>query len=333
MKNYTKKGRVCAQEEGSLSSILHTFTDKEKELPVPYQTGDSCFVLAMEKFSEVITDVSVLEMEYMTDIDNIIEEIQTWIKQELQEKTKTFKKRFDTAKSEYEKGLAKVASLQQQKVIPITKLYLAEIELSKLKKEYEESTYVLENHCEDIQQRVNFFIVEQLIRWFNSHKKLIGYSYGYLDDIKDYLKDLKLWCKEEEDLFLSHSQNRKEKREIIHTELEEKYVLDFIQTFSNFDLIQSISQAISQDIPANQIFSLFANMFRGYQLEVPQALAQYVQESSNENGESSLRRIQTIIRDNFDVIGTKLMEEGKKDSLVLLGQVLSSLEKPQTNTK
>jgi len=93
MKNYTKKGRVCAQEEATLSSTIHTFSDKEKEVPVPYQTGDSCFILGIEKFSEVLTDVSLLEMEFMSEVDNIIEQIQTWIKQELQEKTKTLKKK------------------------------------------------------------------------------------------------------------------------------------------------------------------------------------------------------------------------------------------------
>jgi len=201
MKNYTKKGKICAQEEESFSSMIRSFPDKEKELPVPYQTGESCFVLGMEKFSEVVSDISLLELEFLSEVDSIIEEIQTWIKQELQEKTKTLKKKFDVAKSEYEKGLTKTSSLQQQKVIPITKLYLAELELTKLKHAYEESNFELENHCEDIQSIVNFFIIQQLNTWFNSYKKLYGYSYSYVDDIKEYLKELKFWCKEEEDFF------------------------------------------------------------------------------------------------------------------------------------
>jgi len=204
---------------------------------------------------------------------------------------------------------------------------LAELELAKLKHEFEESTYLLENHCDDIQYKVNFFIMEQLIAWFNCHKKLIGFSYSYVDDIKDYLKELKIWCKEEEDFFLSHAQNRNEKREIIHQDQEESYIQDFIHVFNNFELIQSIARAIEQECPTNQFLPLFSGMFKGYQLEVPGQLSNY---ESSDLGESALRKIQAIIRDNFDSIGNKLIEEGKKDSLVLLGQVLSSLEKPTT---
>jgi len=157
MRNYAKKGKISAQEEATLSQTIANFAEKEKELPVPYQSGDSCFVLGMEKFSEVINDVSLLENEFMQEIENIVEQIQTWIKQELTDKTKALKKRFDNAKSEYEKCLAKVNTLQQQKVIAITKLYLAEIDLAKLKQEYEEATYLLENHCDDVQHRAKFF--------------------------------------------------------------------------------------------------------------------------------------------------------------------------------
>jgi len=327
LKNFTKKGRVCAQEESTLSGTIRTFSEKEKEVPVPFQSGDSCFVLGMEKFSEVITDVSVLELEFMTEVDNLTEQIQSWIKQELQEKTKGFKKRFDTLKAEYEKGLAKVTQLREAKVIKISSLYLGELELANLKHEYEEATIILENHCDDTPQKVNYFVIEQLLSLFNSHKKLIGYSYSYVDDIKDYIKELNLWCQEEEQFFISHFQSRTEKRDIIHKDQEDKYIFDFIQVFNNSDLVQAIGRAVDSEFPTNQLLPLVAGMFRGYQIEVPDFLSH---ESNSETGEPALRNLQSIIRENFDAIGNKLIEEGKKDALVLLGQVLSQLEKPTT---
>jgi len=328
LRNYVKRGRLCYQEESALSSTIRSFSDKEKEVPVPYQSGDSCFVLAMEKFSELIQDVSILEVEFMEEIDNIIEQIQSWVRQELQEKTKVFKKSFDSAKSEYEKCLGKVGQHQQQKVIPITKLYLAELELAKAKHEYEEATYLLETHCDDIQHKVNFFLLEQLIRWYNSQKKLMGYCYGYLDDTKEYLKDLRNWSREEEDLFLSHAQNRIEKRDIIHNDQELKYVTDFVDTLTNFELVQAISKAISADVPESSFLPLFVVLFRHYNRDIPGAFSAHVSGVDvSETGESALRKIQGVIRENFDSIGNQLMEDGKKDSLVLLGQVLASLEK------
>jgi len=197
--------------------------------------------------------------------------------------------------------------------------------LANLKHEYEEATIILENHCDDVPHKVNFFIIEQLLSLFNSHKKLIGFSYSYVDDIKDYLKELNLWCQEEEQFFLSHFQSRLEKREIIHKEQEDKYIFDFIQVFNNQDLAQAIGRAIDSEVPTNQLLPLFAGMFKGYQIEVPDYLSQC---ETRDIGEPALRKLQSLIRENFDAIGNKLIEEGKKEALVLLGQVLSQLEKP-----
>jgi len=159
---------------------------------------------------------------------------------------------------------------------------------------------------------------------------MIDFSYICVDDIKDYLKDLKLWCKEEEDFFVSHTHSRVEKREVIHQEQEEKHVYDFIHIFNNVDLIHSIAKAIEQECPTNQLLGMFVTMFKGYQLEVPPGLSEVKAEGGD--GEQSFKIIQSLIKDNFDAIGTKLLDEGKKDTLVLLGQALSSLEKPTTKS-
>jgi len=214
-------------------------------------------------------------------------------------------------------------------VIPITKLYLAELELATLKREYEDITIQIENFCDDIQFKSNFFVSTQLIEWFTCYKQMIDFSYTSVDDIKDYLKDLKNWCKEEEDFFMSHMQSRAVKRDTIHLEQEEKYIHDFIHIFNN-ELIQSISKSIELECPPNQFLPIFVSLFKGYQLDVPSELSNV--KSEGNDGEQSFRIIQSLIKDNFDAIGSKLLDEGKKDILVLLGQALSSLEKPGTKT-
>jgi len=330
MRNYSKKGKICSDEEMVLSTTITGFTTKEREVPIPYsQTGgDSCFVVGMEKFSEVVSSISKKEVDFLTSIEAISERIQLWIKQELQEKTKALKKRFDNTKGEFEKGTAKVSSLQKtgDKPIAITKLYLAELELVKLKHEFEEATTALENHCDDIQFKTNFFVSNQLIDWFSCYKQMIDFSYLSVDDIKGYVEELKLWCKDEEDIFLTHSQSRNEKRDEIHQDMERKYIVDFILVFNNHELVQSIAKAIEQECPTNQFLPLFVSMFKGYQLDVPGGLSDIQGDGSD--GEAAFKRVVFLIRDNFDAIGNKLIEEGKKDSLVQLGQVLSSLEKP-----
>lgn len=177
------------------------------------------------------------------------------------------KKRLDTCKSEYERSLSKVAQLHSQKVIPITKLYSTELERSIHKREYEEAVFNIEQHCFEVLQRVNIEILKHMLNWYKAYQKMLGFAYGYIDDVKEYLSNLIIWCKEEEAMLRAYQTDRESKRRTLALLKQEQLQQEFIETFNNPPLIQNICNAINLDVAPEDIKKLAVAMLKQHNIE------------------------------------------------------------------
>lgn len=80
------------------------------------------------------------------------------------------RKQYDNSRNEYDKILLKIATLKDNKKLPVVKVYEAEKERSRLFKVYEKATKALEDHLDDLDDLVSIIVAEHLVEWATSQK-------------------------------------------------------------------------------------------------------------------------------------------------------------------
>jgi len=224
----------------------------------------------------------------------------------------------------------KIQRIQRDpKKVSIVKLFEAEKERAKLFAVYDRAAFEMEAHCDDIDDIFNTKLLEDYIIFYNAQKNMLGLSYGQLDDIKEYLINLKEWCKEEAKVCDEQRVERGAQREQLHkdetffTKNQFAYILN-----SSPELIQVIIQVgLQKDVDQTTMINSFVNLFREA-LPPSEPLSNVLKTNNIEHkAEDNTIDVRVFIKDNFDMIGMILLEDIRnKELLISLGGVLSSLE-------
>jgi len=254
-----------ATNEKVFGETLGLFPQRDRENSVPHQNPEeSGFVLGMQKFSEVFTDLHDLEANFAQECEAFFNKINKFVLENLDKTNGNLKskiKNFEATKIEYDKSLLKVQKIQKDpKKVSVVKLYEAEKERAKLFTAYDKAAYEMEAHCDDIDDLLNTKLLEDCVNFYNSQKNMLGLSYGQLDDIKEYLANLNEWCKEESKVCDEHHAEREAQREQLHKDetifTKHQFALIF---FRSLELIRVITQVVREkDVePSTIIHSFF----------------------------------------------------------------------------
>jgi len=239
------------------------------------------------------------------------------------------KKGYDLAKSEYEKALMKVASAKESKKIVVTKLYQLEKERAKTYQDYCKEVALMEIHIAEVDEKINYIFTELLVRWFAAQRNNIVKCYEELDHSKAYLLQLHHWCLEEEKVFEEQKQEREQLRKKVHQDFADSIKRRFVEHFQNDYIILACLDSNS-DIQGNMIYNSLSSamvaMISSYNIPLSSHLSNVNAPSS---AGKSFENIQNYCRENFDSIGTKLLERNQTDLVIGFGDSLANLEKLQ----
>eukprot|EP01128_Nolandella_sp_AFSM9_P000700 TRINITY_DN10833_c0_g1_i1.p1 TRINITY_DN10833_c0_g1~~TRINITY_DN10833_c0_g1_i1.p1 ORF type:complete len:372 (-),score=84.98 TRINITY_DN10833_c0_g1_i1:92-1207(-) len=319
-----EKGTLHYRNGAQLGQLMALFPEKDRAQPVPGQNPEeSGFLMGMQKFADIFMDLANLESSFCDETSKFSIALQQFIDGDLTETTKFLKKAYDQTRADYDKILTRIATLKDNKKLPIVKLYEAEKERARQFKVYDKAMRALEDHLADLDDLLNIIIATTILDWAAAHKNTLGLSYGQLNDIKEYLASLKTWCQEEENVCKMHRKERDGKRAEARAEEIAHANKEFAQLWT-LDLIH-IASSVGMD--SQQMISSFCVMFHQFGVPLPEGLEKFPGATLDKNAVASID-IKDFLRQNFDAIGSKLLEDGERDLLVKLGEALAQIELP-----
>lgn len=204
----------------------------------------------------------------------------------------------------------------------------------RLKKIWENAVYDIRTHCEDLLERINFDYLEKFVECVETQKKQAGQMYAVLADIKDYLEQLVSWCTDERTYFTQHTTERARQRAQAHQEEASMEVRQFVSELDTeiIELVKRFaptnpitpSQPAEIDATAAEIYQLFgvAAAASGQRISLVQA-----QLNTVDSSHPAIDKMRTLIKNNFDAIGTELLAKGKQDRLTSLSEAIALLER------
>jgi len=319
-KAFQEKGDQHSKTTGQLGDALLAFQQpKEGELK------DAGFILAMQKFADIFVDISILEGYYGTECINFITNVSGLV-QEINENWKRLYKAYDKARTAYDKQRSAVAQEKEKKLV-VAKLYQAEKERAKLYAEYMKAMHALEVYCDEVDDKLSFTFVEFLTKWFAAQRNMLGLSYAELDEVKFYLLELQAWCREEDRVCEEQRVEREKERKKLHAQQTETFKKNFVHFFNNWEFINAILES-SIDLETNSqtrtnLCGAFVVLLPQYDLAVPNEIASCLASS----GGDPFTLVAAYCKENFDAIGSKLLEKGQTPLLLAFGDALAALEK------
>jgi len=283
----------------------------------------------MQKFASIWTDIAALENFYSEECESFLNQVNDFVN-DFFESSKRVRKSYDFAKGEYDKAFAKVAGVKEGKKFMVSKLYIAEKERASAYTLYMKEVAAMEIHLTDIDEKINYIFTDLLVKWFIAQRNVIIKSYDELEQSKPYLLQLQNWCLEEERVFDEQRTEREILRKRIHSEFAESTKKRFVEIFMNVDLILACLDS-NQDMQGNVICATLANsmsqILTMYNYAIPTQLAAQTQNIATAQPVKALEQVQNYCKENFDAIGTKLLERNLSELLVNFGDSLSNLEK------
>jgi len=326
-KNFIERIQLHTKYEQQFSELLTKIAEKDKDADGTISDFQNGFALSMARFSQIFIDL----LQYATACcnlsnDKFVEKVTDFVHKDIQEETKSLKKKYDKAKLEYEQILVKIDNLNTGKKVDVLKLYMVEKEKVRLKQVYEECAQELQIQCEDIKDRINFDFLESLITFMDAQKTMYGMAYAQFNQLKDYLAVIKRWCVEEASLFSQNQREREANRGILQGVDQAERVKQLLQLFEK-DVLVDILKRLAVDQRRNILANVVV-LFSQYDIPIPKSLQKITPGTSSE-----LDKICSFIKANFDTIGNKLIELNAKDLLVLLSDAVAQLEKPKLETK
>jgi len=283
----------------------------------------------MQKFASIWTDIAALENFYSEECESFLNQVNDFVN-DIFESSKRVRKSYDFAKGEYDKAFAKVAGVKEGKKFMVSKLYIAEKERASAYTLYMKEVAAMEIHLTDIDEKINYIFTDLLVKWFIAQRNVIIKSYDELEQSKPYLLQLQNWCLEEERVFDEQRTEREILRKRIHSEFAESTKKRFVEIFMNVDLILACLDS-NQDMQGNVICATLANsmsqILTMYNYAIPTQLAAQTQNIATAQPVKALEQVQNYCKENFDAIGTKLLERNLSELLVNFGDSLSNLEK------
>lgn len=327
----TKLSKLCKslQEKGELH-CKSTSAVGESLLQFQTASGDekNSFSLAMGKFASIWSDIATLESYYCDECDVFVNAVNDFVN-DILESTKRVRKGYDVAKDAYDKAFAKVAAVKEGKKFMVAKLYQVEKERAATYAVYMKEVAAMEIHLSDIDEKINYIFTDLLIKWFSAQRNVIIKSYEELENAKPYLLQLQNWCLEEERVFDEQRQERDLLRKKVHNDYAEATKKRFAEFFINVDICLACLDS-NQDMQGNivcptlqQALVMILNI---YNFQIPQPL-QAGTNVATPQPIKGLEVAQNYCKENFDSIGTKLLERNLSELLVNFGDALASLEK------
>jgi hypothetical protein len=291
-------------------------------------SAESGFLMAMGKFAEVSKSIVDVKREFINEAtQKFLQPLTAFIKVDLAAR-KDFKKRYKKAVEEYNQILAKIESLQSHKKLDIVKLYNAEKERVKLKKNLDEATEALQTYCDDIQDRLGFDFLEWMVALLRAQKTMFGFVFGELQEIKEYLDELHAWCKEEAFIFAE----QKKEREQVQTQTLEAEHLEHVKQFLKLmdaDVLEAVRTVATQK--GVVVLPSLAALYTHYHVSpVPEGLPA---PTPSTTPDSDLQNVREFFKANFNAIGITLLAKNKRDHLIELGDALCQLEKVTPHTE
>jgi len=294
-------------------------------MPVPsLNPAESGFLAGMQKFSDLTMDAANFEGAFYEETGKFAAYVQRFLDEDLGDVPKKLKKEYDSARGEYEKVLAKLGSLRDNKKLPIAKLYEAEKDKTRALKAYQVATRALEDHCDDLDDLLNVLVVSALVDWAVALKNMLGLAYGQLDDVKEYLQALRRWCQDEERVCAENKAARDAQRADDRQAETAAAFQQFAATFT-LDLIH-LASSIGQD--STSLILSFCCLFHAAQVPLPDGLEKFPGATLDPTAKAPID-IAAFVRENIEVLGLKLVnEEGQPPLFYSLAENLAALEKP-----
>lgn len=216
-----------------------------------------------------------------------------------------------------------------KKKLDIEKLYALEKEKVRLRKTYEVSIMDLKEFCDDVYERINFDLMDFVMAYFEAKKKSLGLSYTDIDELKERLDELIIWCNEESLVFTTHVTEREEHKAVRTRETQINEIKSFLSEFDTSTLAIIRPIGISNEMHSQDISVPLSTLLAYYEMPMPEGLiAQTQQGASIEN---ALEMIRLIVKNNIDAIGLALIANNKVDKLITLTETLAVLEKSNVN--
>lgn len=283
---------------------------------------ESAYVLALAKFADVLRDSASLASAWGQETsDKLLTPLSNFHRVEVTENVRIHRKAYEKATQDFSGALSKTDQLHGSKKQDILKLYAAEKERVRLKKIYEACVYDLRQQTDEVQERINIDVLEQLVDTIEAQKRFYGLLYSELDEIKSYMDDLQGWCNEERGIFAQHQQERAQARAAIAVE---ESLIEMRQLVSEFDkdtvdLIKAVgaqNPTLYQDIEGP-----LADLFQRFGQATPESL------TGADFNPPSLNTLVTVVKGLIVPIGNELLIRQRPDKLVSLTEALGQVEK------
>eukprot|EP01122_Echinamoeba_exundans_P007085 TRINITY_DN2102_c0_g1_i1.p1 TRINITY_DN2102_c0_g1~~TRINITY_DN2102_c0_g1_i1.p1 ORF type:complete len:370 (-),score=98.18 TRINITY_DN2102_c0_g1_i1:50-1159(-) len=283
---------------------------------------ESAYVLALAKFADILRDSASLDTAYGQETtDKLITPLSNFHRVEVTENVRIHRKAYEKATQDFSGALSKTDQLHSSKKQDILKLYAAEKERVRLKKIYEACVYDLRQQTDEVQERINIDVLEQIVDSIDAQKRYFGLLYSELDEIKSYMDDLQAWCNEERGIFAQHQQERAAARAAVSIEealLEMKQLLDEFDT----ETVGLIKQVGAQNPMLYQdIDGPLSDLARKFQGAAPESL------TMADFNHPSLQTLMNVVKALIVPIGNELLLRQKQDKLVSLTEALGQMEK------
>lgn len=283
---------------------------------------ESAYVLAFAKFADIYRDAASLDAAWAQETtEKLITPLSNFHRVEVTENVRIHRKAYEKATQDFSQALSKTDQLHSSKKQDILKLYAAEKERVRLKKIYEACVYDLRQQTDEVTERINIDVLEELVESVEAQKRFYGLLYAELDEIKSYMDDLQVWCNEERQLFAQHQQERTAARSALAIEEALTEVRQLIAEFDKdtIELIKAVGAAnptLYQDIetPLADLFQKFG-----------QAAAESL--TLADFNPPSLTTLLNVVKGLIVPIGNELLMRQRQDKLVSLTEAMGQIEK------
>jgi hypothetical protein len=234
------------------------------------------------------------------------------------------KKTYEKATDEYSSALAKLDSAHKdpKRSLDIIKVYALEKERVRTKKVYEDAILDLTQHCEDVNERLNYEFLEMLVSDMQAENTAYAAMSGLCGEVSGYLEDLAGWCEEERTLFSQHHAERASQRATIHEQSRLDEVRAFLIQFDKL-LVDIVRPICKTGESAVDIVPPLLGLLNHMKMPIPEGVDTTLPPSPYD---TALESIRLSVKNNFDAIGLALGAAGQNERIITLSESLAGIE-------
>lgn len=230
---------------------------------------------------------------------------------------------YEKALEEYSAALAKLDSAHKdpKKSLDIMKVYTLEKERVRTKKLFDDAILDLEQHGEDIDERLNYEFLDMFASSMMAEDNAYKAMAGLFEEMETYLADLHGWCDDEKQLFLTHTQQRSTQRTAAHDQAKSDEMRAFAGQFDKY-LVDNCRPIVRQGDSGVDIVPPLLALWKHFSLPIPDGLDGT---PASLSPDAATEQVRNGIKHNFDAIGLALGLSAT-DRIVTLSEALANVE-------